>query len=202
MYQLSRVMLALAMAFLAYTGVLAAVMGVWSLPPDQQGWAWAVITAVLVGAVIRRRGRRLLTACGTAAWAGAAELLRAGMLYARKGLILGRLPDDGSSSVSRAVGPLFRPDVPARAACDAFFGGEGRRRGGPLVRLPQAVHTMVVAPTGVGKGVSFVVPFLLTCDESVVCIDFKGENALLTAEHRRRMGHQIVIIDPFKVVTQ
>jgi type IV secretion system protein VirD4 len=72
-----------------------------------------------------------------------------------------------------------------------------------LVRLPNAVHTAVFAPTGVGKGVSCVVPFLLSSPDSAVVVDFKGENARLTAEHRRRVfGHRIVMLDPFKVVTK
>jgi type IV secretion system protein VirD4 len=54
-----------------------------------------------------------------------------------------------------------------------------------------------------GKGVSCVIPFLLTSDESAVVVDFKGENFQLTAEHRRKaFGHQIVVLDPFKLVTQ
>ena len=44
-----------------------------------------------------------------------------------------------------------------------------------------------------GKGVSCIVPFLLRCPESVVCIDFKGENARLTAEARRKMGHKVIL---------
>jgi type IV secretion system protein VirD4 len=69
--------------------------------------------------------------------------------------------------------------------------------------MPKAVHTAVFAPTGVGKGVSCVIPFLLTSDESAVVVDFKGENCRLTAEHRRKaFGHQIVVLDPFKLVSQ
>ena len=65
------------------------------------------------------------------------------------------------------------------------------------------MHTAVFAPTGVGKGVSCVIPFLLTSSESAVVVDFKGENFQLTAEHRRKaFGHQIVVLDPFKLVTQ
>ena len=93
--------------------------------------------------------------------------------------------------------------MPAAAACNSFLDALRRKKGqGELLRLPQAVHTAVFAPTGVGKGVSCILPFLLTCDESCVVIDFKGENALLTAQHRRRMGHDVVILDPYKVVTQ
>ena len=77
------------------------------------------------------------------------------------------------------------------------------KRKGVLVRLPNLVHVAIFAPTGVGKGVAFVIPHLLTCPESCVVVDFKGENAKLTAEHRHKMfGHRVVILDPFKIVTQ
>ena len=72
-----------------------------------------------------------------------------------------------------------------------------------FVKLSKAVHTAVFAPTGVGKGVSCVIPFLKTCPESAVVVDFKGENAQLTAKHRgRAFGQRIVMLDPFKMVTQ
>lgn len=89
---------------------------------------------------------------------------------------------------------------------DKMLGGNSGlilgRIGKTLVRLPQAIHTAVFAPTGVGKGVSCVIPFLLTCPESCVVIDFKGENYKLTAEHRKRkFGHRIVVLDPHRMVT-
>jgi len=37
---------------------------------------------------------------------------------------------------------------------------------------------------------------------TLVVVDFKGENAKLTAEHRRKQfGHRIVMLDPFGIVT-
>lgn len=64
------------------------------------------------------------------------------------------------------------------------------------------MHTTVIAPTGQGKGTSFVIPFLRTCSNSCVVVDFKGENARLTAEHRRKVfGHRIVLLDRFQIVT-
>jgi type IV secretion system protein VirD4 len=36
----------------------------------------------------------------------------------------------------------------------------------------------------------------------MVVVDFKGENYLLTADARRAMGHKVVVLDPFRVVTQ
>src|SRR5207245_1450480 len=39
--------------------------------------------------------------------------------------------------------------------------------------------------------------------ETAVVVDFKGENARLTALHRKRVfGHRVVLLDPFKVATQ
>src|SRR5262249_3456758 len=68
--------------------------------------------------------------------------------------------------------------------------------------LTKAVHTAVFAPTGVGKGVSCVIPFLMTCPDSMVVVDFKGENARLTANTRRKMGHKVVMLDPYRIVKQ
>ena len=69
------------------------------------------------------------------------------------------------------------------------------------MRLSRAVHTAVFAPTGVGKGVSCVIPFLLDCRDSCVVVDFKGELAAATMKRRRRMGHRIVLLDPYQMVT-
>jgi type IV secretion system protein VirD4 len=78
-----------------------------------------------------------------------------------------------------------------------------REREHPLVRLPNAIHTAVFSPSGGGKGVSFVIPFLQTCPDSCVVIDFKGENALITAKHReQQFGHRVVLLDPYRVVTK
>ena len=69
------------------------------------------------------------------------------------------------------------------------------------MRLSRSVHSAVFAPTGVGKGVSCVIPFLLDCPESCVVVDFKGELARATMARRRRMGHRIVLLDPYRMVT-
>lgn len=96
---------------------------------------------------------------------------------------------------------LFDRKVSAEFACQTYW-SKGRQRKHPLVRLPQAIHTAVFSPSGGGKGTSLVVPFLQTCRESCVVIDFKGENALLTAKLREReFGHRVVLLDPYHVVT-
>lgn len=63
-------------------------------------------------------------------------------------------------------------------------------------------HTLVVAPTGSGKGRGIVLPNLLTWPHSAIVVDIKGEAALTTARHRRALGQRVVVLDPFKRVAQ
>jgi len=62
-------------------------------------------------------------------------------------------------------------------------------------------HLLTVAPTRAGKGVSLIIPNLLTYSNSVIVIDPKGENAWLTAEHRQeKLGHKVIVLDPWDEV--
>jgi type IV secretion system protein VirD4 len=198
MYKLSRLMLiTTVLATLGSVAVLAAKLGAPIL-------VWIGIALLVAFA---RRGHGAFTAFGTARWADAEDLRAKGMLGARSGLIIGRVIDAGKRPLSKAVPKLFDPTVSSQQACEelveAIQLGRKPTLNPALVRLSGAVHTMVCAPTGVGKGVSCVVPFLRTCSESVVVVDFKGENARLTAEQRQReFGHRVVMLDPFKMVTQ
>lgn len=118
-----------------------------------------------------------------------------------KGLILGHT--EGKASKWRGVKALFDRSIPDRAACQRFLQAFQRKPAKSLVRLTNAVHTAVFAPTGVGKGVSCVIPFLLTSRESCFVLDVKdGELARITAEARRRMGRTVHIIDPYHCVTK
>jgi type IV secretion system protein VirD4 len=206
MYLLSRLLLIVAGMLLFFFSLPAAVLAVQEMFPEKQGLVWAILIGSMIAVAARKKGRRLFTSGGTAAWADTAELQKHHMLDAGTGLILGRVPSEGAPIV-QAVKALVSTKLSAKEACRQFFDSLNarKRKQGRVVRLPQAVHAMIVAPTGVGKGVSCIIPFLLTCDESCVVIDFKGENALLTAEQRRRRfgrKHKIIILDPFKVVTQ
>jgi len=198
MYKLSRLMLiGTVLATFACVAVLAEKLGGAIL-------FWIGI-ALLIG--FARRGRRVFTAFGTARWADVDDLRAKKMLGARTGLPIGRVTGAGKRPLLKAVHGLFDPSLPSKEVCEEFLEAMqfGRKPtiNPALVRLPNAVHTAVFAPTGVGKGVSCVVPFLLSSPDAAVVVDYKGENARLTAEHRRRVfGHRIVMLDPFKVVTK
>jgi type IV secretion system protein VirD4 len=196
MFKLTRLVLIASLAIAFYGLVLLIKM-------TTPGSIIVLIGLALV-AQIRRRRQLHLTAHGTARVAEPDELRRVGMVGGREGLILGRLPESRYQLLP-AMRTLFDPNVGSRAACLQFLPqrrARARRDGTDWVRLTRSVHSVVFAPTGAGKGVSCIVPFLLDCPDSCVVVDFKGENALLTATHRRqRFGHRTVILDPFRVIT-
>lgn len=69
---------------------------------------------------------------------------------------------------------------------------------GKLIRFAGYEFAMVAAPTRSGKGVSFVVPNLLTFPDSMVVLDIKGENYDLTSMFRRQhMENEVYVLNPF-----
>jgi type IV secretion system protein VirD4 len=162
--------------------------------------AWPWFGVIIFFAVAYRKRGWLSSAYGSARWADAKDLK--GMIGAGYGLILGRMRIAPPPLLTAAIG-LFRPRLSSIEACSRFLRALRRKWETGMVRMPHAVHTAVFAPTGAGKGVSFVVPHLLTCPDSMVVVDFKGELARTTAEHRRKaFGHRTVLLDPFGVVTR
>jgi type IV secretion system protein VirD4 len=143
-----------------------------------------LVLPLLGACLFRLRRRPRLTTLGSARWAAKDDLLTAGMLATPgSGPILG-------TADLRERRPHGRPQ-------------RSLPRAGEMVRLPNAVHTAVFAPTGVGKGVSMVIPQALVCPDSMLFLDFKGELANGTARHREKMfKHRIVLVDPYRVVTQ
>ena len=105
-----------------------------------------------------------------------------------------KLPDDGSALFLGWEGTAHKATLGFRSAhIDAAeapaltYGGDG--------------HLLTIAPTGAGKGVGAIIPALLTYPGSVIVTDVKGENYQVTARRRREMGQQVVVLDPFGLVT-
>jgi type IV secretion system protein VirD4 len=152
-----------------------------------------------LGAMIglARKGRQLY-AHGTARWAQSSDIPH--LIRGGDGLILGHI--EGKPSKIDGIKGLFNRRLPAWLAVQMFLETCQPKATRHLVRLNTSVHTCVVAPTGVGKGVSCVIPFLLTNRDSCVVVDFKGELARLTAAARRKMGHRCILLDPYRTVTE
>lgn len=60
-------------------------------------------------------------------------------------------------------------------------------------------HLLTVAPARSGKGTSAIIPNLLTYPGSMLVIDPKGENALITSQAREKMGQDVYVLDPWAI---
>jgi type IV secretion system protein VirD4 len=70
-----------------------------------------------------------------------------------------------------------------------------------LVRYSGDGHLLTVAPTRSGKGISCVIPTLLTYPGSVLATDVKAELYAVTAQRRCALGHSVHALDPFSVAS-
>ena len=84
----------------------------------------------------------------------------------------------------------------ARADTGLLIGRDMKTR--KLLRYPGPAHLLTIAPTRTGKGVGTIIPNLIDYPGPVVCIDPKGENAIVTARERARFG-PVHILDPFGI---
>lgn len=71
-----------------------------------------------------------------------------------------------------------------RAAKGLILGVLGSR----FIRTDEPLSVLVVAPPGSGKTLAVVVPCLLSCGNSIVAHDPKGELYILTAQHRAKFS--------------
>lgn len=63
-------------------------------------------------------------------------------------------------------------------------------------------HGLVIAPNRSGKGTCTIIPNLLTYEGSVLVIDPKGENAMITAKHRAEsMDQNVHVVDPWNITS-
>lgn len=94
------------------------------------------------------------------------------------GFVLGR---DTGRAITPAIG--FRREAALVEASGALIvdGSEG--------------HAIIFAPTGAGKKRNVLAPTLLKSDNPAIVVDVKGELALETADRRRRMGHEVAVLD-------
>jgi type IV secretion system protein VirD4 len=103
--------------------------------------------------------------------------------------VISRVPTTFGSSRWANVEDLHEADAIGTDGIrlGTVFDGEGDR------------HLLTVAPTRSGKGTTQIIPNLLTYQGSVLVIDPKGENALITARQRKEMGQNVHIVDPWGI---
>lgn len=143
----------------------------------------AFCIGIFIGAMIFRdakKPRRKSTAFGSAEWASI-EDMRNGKLIASPGLRLGQVTEF-----------ILAEGVATPHAHALGYAGDR--------------HLLTVAPTRSGKGVSAIIPNLLSYTGSAVVIDPKGENAMITATRRGQgnatitgLGQQVHVVDPWGI---
>lgn len=60
-------------------------------------------------------------------------------------------------------------------------------------------HLLTIAPTGSGKGRSVIIPQLLHYQGPTITLDVKGEAVRVARRRRLDMGHEVVVLDPFRI---
>ena len=73
-----------------------------------------------------------------------------------------------------------------------------KKGGDELIRI-KADHTILVAPSGAGKGVGVIIPTLLSYPGPVFVTDIKGENYAVTRRAREAKGRKVIAFDPFGI---
>lgn len=85
----------------------------------------------------------------------------------------------------------------ANPATAFLLGKTGKPEGiGKHIVSAKFPHCLLVAPTGAGKTVGFVIPNLLTYLGSAVVLDVKGECFEKTARYREALGHTVYRFGP------
>jgi type IV secretion system protein VirD4 len=120
--------------------------------------------------LIRNRKQNIF---GTARWANKKDLEKAGLLNYKGGMILGQLADAALS-------------VKYDSSKDSVV--MHQKKGAQKIIQSGIYNMLLSAPTRSGKGVSCVIPTLLSYPGSMIVLDFKGENFNLTSGFRAKFG--------------
>ena len=120
--------------------------------------------------IIRGAGQKIF---GTARWGTVKDLKKAGLLGLSGGMIIGQLASAKVTALynTQKQSVILHLKKPAQKIIQSGI-----------------YNTILSAPTRSGKGVSSVIPTLLSYNGSVIVLDFKGENFDYTSGFRSRFG--------------
>lgn len=106
-------------------------------------------------------------------------------------------------SDTNVEGKIFLGLAAASVVVDADLPhlSDGRKNryavGGIPIGIGDDRHIITVAGSRAGKGRAALIPNLITYPGSMLVIDPKGDLAHITADHRRQMGQEVYVVDPF-----
>lgn len=106
----------------------------------------------------------------------------------------------GAMRDRRALYGEARFASPAEVARAGLFGEDGiiiGRWRNRFLMFGGMQFVLLAAPTRSGKGVGIVIPNLLSWGQSVVVLDVKQENFLVTSGYRARHGQECYLFNPF-----
>jgi type IV secretion system protein VirD4 len=143
-----------------------------ALPPFLVSIA-AAVGMIIVFAVLREILKRNDNVHGTARWGNEKDLKKNGLAQ-ENGVVLGQFHNakvtaDKSSTALKLA----------------------QKSEAPFICHSGKLNTLLLAPTGSGKGVSIIIPTLLSYSGSMVIFDPKGENYNITAGWRKKFSHVI-----------
>lgn len=153
-----------------------------------QGLLITTITTALLGYLLAQPGVTVLALFPGLAFLGLGWMLRQ------------RDPGLASNPLGDA---RFATAEEVRAACTNGVRGAEVVLGhldGELMTCRTEKHVLLMVSAGGGKGVSYILPDLLSYQGSVFVTDPKGENAIKTAAYRATLG-DIKVIDPWEIAT-
>lgn len=157
MRTLRRVLIA-SMLLTAYMAVVAVIVLPWLGLP----------LAVCLVALVARKGHSY-SAFGTARWATKEDIPH---MLQGNGLIVGHI--EGKPSKIGGIKALFDQRLSHPEAVRRYLESCQRKKPKHLVRLTDAIHVAAFSPPGGGKTTGLGIPYLLTCTDSMVVVDFKG----------------------------
>lgn len=112
-------------------------------------------------------------------------------------------PPRGSGVAGRREAPPSEVWVDSTQLGPAWDWSAGKtllgQSGTRLLGLKDERHIVTIAGSQSGKSRTVLIPNLLRYPASSVVLDPKGELARATAEARRRMGHNVQVLDPYRV---
>lgn len=154
------------------------------------------VTGFLLFLVIFDQGALGWSAATLGAWFG----FFAGLGYWARNFIqrLGQTPTTFGSAVWASFKEMFTKGV---ITLEGFLLGYVPDASGAMQPLSYigVRHLLTIAPNRSGKGISAIIPNLLRYLGSVLVIDPKGENAMITAKCRAALGQAVHVVDPWGI---